>query len=60
MTVTVNVYWDMTPFSLADRYNSYVEKSWSAFFFPESLQSVYQVHDVTSWKTTFHTISEYM
>lgn len=31
-TVTVNIYWDMTPFSLADRYNSYVEKSTSGVF----------------------------
>ena len=42
LTVTVNVYWDMTPFSLADRYNSYVGKSRSGFLFPESLECVYQ------------------
>jgi hypothetical protein len=38
VTVSVNVYWDMTSFSLADKYNSYVEKSRSGF--SESLESV--------------------
>lgn len=32
VTVTVNAYWDMTSFSLVDRYYSYVEKSRSGFF----------------------------
>jgi len=59
VTVAVNIYWDMTQFSLADRYNFYVEKSRSGVF-PKVWNLFTKVHDVPSRKTTFHSISEYV